>query len=124
MNMLDNWKMLGDPLISDKELGASLIEAARPYGLEGELLDRLEDVLLNVFGEPNDPGNPDEWRYGSLRYFVSTGCKRLRPSTSRFRRSSPGDGGTGSIRFASARLNMGALCCGDIWSSSSREYIL
>jgi RecA-family ATPase len=65
MNMLDRWKMLSDHEVSEAELGASLLEAAKPFGLEDQLQERLKDVLVKVFGEPNDPDNPDEWRYGA-----------------------------------------------------------
>jgi RecA-family ATPase len=65
MGTFDINERMGVPSIPRAKLAKLLTEASKPFGLEGQLHDRLEDLLITVFGEPNDPGNTDEWRFGT-----------------------------------------------------------
>ena len=58
-------KRLNGPPVSGTELAKLITETLKPPGLEGQLHDRLEDLLVSIFGEPNDPNNVDEWRFGN-----------------------------------------------------------
>jgi hypothetical protein len=65
MTVLELRTNFGDQSVCDEELGALLIEDVTSCELAGRLLDRLEDVLVKVLGEPNDLDNSDEWRFGN-----------------------------------------------------------